>query len=194
MTSRMELPTSERVYKQQHNLEQHTASLIRRRLLALARIAFGLAWAVAAWLKWQPAFLHGLPTLLQGAMDGQPVLVARWIGFWFHIVQGQPLLFAYLIASIESLLAVCFLFGIGTNIASVVGCLYALGLWSVAEGFGGPYVAGQSTDIGTAFPYAILCLVMACVGAGRYYGLDGLLALRRVQVKSRMIEQHYRRY
>ncbi len=56
--------------------------------------------------------------------------------------------------------------------------MLSLGIWSVPEGFGGPYVAGQSTDMGTAFPYAILCCIMLCVNAGRYYALDTLLASR----------------
>ena len=41
-----------------------------------------------------------------------------------------------------------------------------------------PYKPGESTDIGTAFPYIILFLLLLVVSAGRYYGIDYWLTPR----------------
>ena len=57
-------------------------------------------------------------------------------------------------------------------LTSIVGIFLSLGIWSIPEGFGGPYLPGQTTDIGTAFPYVLLFILLLCLSAGRYYGLD----------------------
>ena len=152
--------------------------ITRERCIGLLRMMFGIAWAVAAWLKWQPAFINGFADTIKAAMDGQPHVVQMWIGFWLAIVNVNPTLFAVMEAATETLLAVCFVLGLLTDVACVIGMLLALGIWSIPEAFGGPYIAGQSTDIGTAFPYAILCALLLCVRAGNYYGIDHLLASR----------------
>jgi thiosulfate dehydrogenase (quinone) large subunit len=151
---------------------------IHQRYICILRIAFGVTWAVAAWLKWQPAFRSAFAATVKGAIEGQPYAIQAWIGFWLRIIDLNPTLFAALEATMETLLALCFLLGLFTNIACVVGMLLSLGIWSIPEGFGGPYIAGHSTDIGTAFPYAILCALLLCANAGRYYALDRLLLFR----------------
>lgn len=146
-------------------------------------MAFGVAWAVAAWLKWQPAFIRGFADTVRSAMEGQPHVVQVWIGFWLTIINVNPRLFAVFEATTETLLALCFLLGMFTNGACIVGMLLSFGIWAVPEGFGGPYVAGQSTDIGTAFPYILLSAFLLCVRAGSYYSLDHLL-MSRLKVRS----------
>ncbi|HEV2654918.1 MAG TPA: DoxX family protein [Ktedonobacteraceae bacterium] len=147
----------------------------RQRWLGILRILFGVVWAVAAALKWQPAFIKGFADIVQGAMDGQPQPVKLWIAFWLGIIHVNPSLFAHMEAITETALALCFILGAFTNLACVVGILLSLGIWTVAEGFGGPYIPGQTVDVGTALPYAILCGVLLCASAGQYYGLDHLL-------------------
>src|SRR5205823_12333609 len=66
-------------------------------------------------------------------------------------------------------LAVFLVIGLLNNLTCVVGIVWSLGIWSIAEGFGGPYQPGQSTDIGTAFVYALMFGVLLAVAAGRYY-------------------------
>jgi len=95
-----------------------------------------------------------------------------WISFWTNLVSVNPLLFARIEATIETAIAVFLIFGILSNLTSVVGILLSLGIWSTAEGFGGPLIPGQSTDIGTAFAYAVLFAVFLCLSAGRYHGVD----------------------
>jgi thiosulfate dehydrogenase (quinone) large subunit len=154
----------------------------RERGIGILRIGFGVAWAVAAWLKWQPAFISGFADTVKGAMDGQPHIVQVWLSFWLAVIQVNPILFAVMEATAETLLALCFLLGLFTDVACIAGALLALGIWAIPEGFGGPYVAGQSTDIGTAFPYIILSALLLCARAGSYYSLDNLLPPRLRQL------------
>lgn len=147
-------------------------------LIGIGRIAFGISWAVAAWLKWQPAFIQSFMNTVGGATNGQPAIIKLWIGTWAGIVHVNPIFFAIAAASTETALALCFLLGAFTNTASVVGLCWSLIIWSAPEGFGGPYIMGQSTDIGTAFPYAIICLLLLAVSSGRYLGLDTTLTAR----------------
>jgi|SRR5579859_6450004 len=161
-----------------HTLDRSTPKNWRPKVVGALRVAFGLVWAVAAWLKWQPDFQNHFLNQVSAAKDGQPSLVEGWISFWIHVVSTNPLLFARVEASIETALAVCLILGVFSNLTSLVGLLLSLGIWSTAEGFGGPYKLGESTDIGTALPYAIVFAILFCVSAGYYYGLDRWLAPR----------------
>ncbi|HUY60732.1 MAG TPA: DoxX family protein [Candidatus Dormibacteraeota bacterium] len=100
-----------------------------------------------------------------------------WIHFWHHIVGVDPRLFAYLVAGIETALAVSLILGLFTNLFAVVGTATALVIWTVAEGFGGPYVIG-STDIGAAIIYAFVYAALVLGGAGMTLGLDRRLTPR----------------
>jgi nitrite reductase (NO-forming) len=144
----------------------------REKGIGISRIIFDLAWAVAAVLKWQPQFQQTFVDQISGAGAGQPAPIMGWISFWTNLVSVNPLLFARIEATTETAIAVCLIFGILSNLTSVVGILLSLGIWSTAEGFGGPLIPGHSTDIGTAFAYAVLFAVLLCLSAGRYYGVD----------------------
>ena len=150
----------------------------RERGVGLARIIFGLVYAVAATLKWQPQFQNTFVDQISAARDGQPALIQAWISFWANLVSFNPLLFARIEASTETAIAVFLIFGLFSNLTSIVGILLSLGIWSTAEGFGGPFIPGQSTDIGTALPYAILFAVLLFLSAGRYYGVDQWLTAK----------------
>lgn len=150
----------------------------RERGVGISRIIFGLVYIVAATLKWQPGFQHTFLDQVMAAKDGQPALVQAWISFWVHLVSINPLLFAQLLAITESALALCLLLGIFSNLTYIVGIVLTLGIWSVPEGFGGPYVAGRSTDIGAGLLYTIVFAILLCLSAGRYYGLDRWLTPR----------------
>jgi thiosulfate dehydrogenase (quinone) large subunit len=150
----------------------------RERGVGLARIIFGLVFGVAAVLKWQPQFQNTFVQQISAASDGQPAPIQAWLSFWTHLVSINPLLFARLEATTETAIAVFLIFGILSNLTYIVGISLSLGIWSTAEAFGGPYVPGQSTDIGTAFPYAILFAVLLFLSAGRYYGVDQWLTAK----------------
>ena len=165
---------------------QHTAISSRRSIamnwrergVGIARILFGLVYVVATALKWQPQFQNTFVQQISAASDGQPAPIQAWISFWTHLISINPLLFARIEATTETVIAVFLIFGILGNLTSIVGIFLSLGIWSTAEGFGGPFIPGQSTDIGTAFPYAILFAVLLFLSAGRYYGVDQWLTAK----------------
>ena len=150
----------------------------RARAIACLRVAFGLVWAVAAWLKWQPAFQQPFLAQITTAGNGQPPAVQAWIAFWGTLIGHNPLLFARLEASTETTLAVLLILGLFSNLSYVVGILLTLGIWAIPEAFGGPYQPGQTTDIGTALPYALLFGALLVLSAGRFYALDQWLTPR----------------
>ena len=112
-----------------------------------------------------------MPSFLSGALDGQPSLVKAWIGFWITIISVNPHVFGIVIALSESALAVALLLGIFSNLAAMGGVLLTLGIWSTAEGFGGPYKVG-STDVGTAIIYAFVFVALFLAQPGLRSGLD----------------------
>ena len=139
--------------------------------IGLLRIIFGIVWAIDAWFKWQPDFIHKFTDYLTGAQDGQPAAVQAWISFWVKVVQVDPHLFAYIVAIGETAVAIALVFGVLSNLADVGGALLMLVVWSTAEGFGGPYAAG-STDIGAAIIYVLVFAGLFLSSAGLYLGLD----------------------
>lgn len=150
----------------------------RTKGIAAVRILFGLIWAINAWFKWHPVFQRNIVETVTGAKNGQPGLVQAWITLWGHIVASNPMLFARTLATTETAIAVLLILGLLGNLTDVVGILLALGIWSTAEGFGGPYRPGDSTDIGTAIIYAVVFAILLLISASRYYGLDQRLTPR----------------
>jgi nitrite reductase (NO-forming) len=150
----------------------------RQRALAAVRIAFGLAWATDASLKWLPGFANGsfLGTL-KGARDGQPGAVKTWINFWVDIFNSNPHVWAHLLGAAESVIAVCLILGAFTNLICVLGGLLSLGIWTTAEGLGGPYMSG-STDISASIVYVMVFAALAITAAGGVWGADAWLRPR----------------
>ena len=63
----------------------------------------------------------------------------------------------------------------------VVGAVYTALIWATAEGFGGPYVPGASTDVGAAIIYTLLFLTLLINDAGVGFSrlsLDSILERR----------------
>lgn len=153
-------------------------SVGRVRVIAVVWVVFGLVWAIDATLKWLPAFAqNSFIGTLQGARLGQSSAVQGWINLWLNVLQGEPMLYARLLAVAESLLALCLLVGAFTNIACVLGGLLSLAIWTTAEGFGGPYVAGGN-DIGASIIYVLVFVVLVASAAGSQWGLDSWLRPR----------------
>ena len=136
--------------------------------IAILRIAFGAIWAVDASLKWQPAFRANFQQILSGAAQGQPGFLGWWFGLWQLVVSGRAPLFSILTASTETYLAAALITGFARRFTYSLGILYGLFVWSVAEGFGGPYMPGTTTDVGAAIIYSLLFLALLLVDAGRF--------------------------
>lgn len=144
---------------------------------AILRIALGVIWAINAWLKWQPDFIQNFTGYLNDAMTGQPPAVQSWIQFWQGVVQINPAAYAVLVAILETALALSLIFGFFSNVGYIGGAILALIIWSVAEGFGGPYGPG-ATDIGAAIIYVPAFVALFLASAGLTWGLDSWLAPR----------------
>jgi nitrite reductase (NO-forming) len=145
--------------------------------LTMLRIAFGVIWAVDASLKWQPAFQANFQQILSGVAKGQPGFLNWWFGLWQFVVSGRAPLFGIMTASTETYLAVALVTGFARKFTYTVGILYGLFVWSVAEGFGGPYMPGTTTDVGAAIIYSLLFGALLIVDAGRF-SVDHLIERR----------------
>jgi uncharacterized membrane protein YphA (DoxX/SURF4 family) len=153
------------------SLAETTLSPWRWKGIAGLRIVFGLVWAIDAWFKWQPDFIHKFTDYLSGALDGQPPAVAAWINFWINVVKVDPHFFAYAVAIGETAVALGLIFGALSNLTNIGGILLSVVIWATAEGFGGPYTPG-STDIGAAIIYVLVFVGLFLANAGMYYGVD----------------------
>lgn len=141
------------------------------------RIVFGLVWAIDAGFKWRPSFTHDFVTYLTGGQAGQPALVRGWISLWIDVINVDPTFYAYVVRIAETGLAIALLFGVFSNLAYIGGGLLSLSIYTTAEGFGGPYVAG-STDIGASIIYFIVFALLFFAHAGLYVGYDKWLTPR----------------
>lgn len=135
------------------------------RHVAILRIVFGLMWLVDAAFKWQPSFRNGFLDQITSAGQAQPSWLNAWFRFWSTFLGHNPHLFALLIAIIESLIALALTFGFARRTTYLGAAVFSLLIWSVAEGFGGPY-SRNSTDIGAAVTYAVVFFAL--------YGLERL--------------------
>src|ERR1700676_1770896 len=124
------------------------------------RVVFGLVWLVDAFFKWQPGFRSNFAAVIQGMANTQPGGVRAWFQFWAFIATNTGHLLADLTAVSETTIAVALILGVARRPLYVLGALYALFVWAVGEGFGGPYALGTSTDVGAALIYT---LVFACL-------------------------------
>jgi nitrite reductase (NO-forming) len=119
------------------------------------RIAFGIIWAIDAALKWLPGFRASYMDTIMGQADGQPGWSRWWFDFWIRLQHPQAMFFAYLVAVIETLIAVCLIAGFARKTTYLAAIVFSVLIWATAEGFGGPYTSGAS-DIGTAIIYVVV--------------------------------------
>jgi nitrite reductase (NO-forming) len=135
------------------------------------RIAFGVIWLIDAALKWLPGFRAGYMGSIMGIRDGQPGWLRPWFTFWINLQHPDAALFAYLVAVIETLIAVALIAGFARKCTYIAATVFSVLIWATAEGFGGPYTSGAA-DIGTAVIYALvfagLLALSAYAGPARY--------------------------
>lgn len=155
-----------------------SAGLVSR--LLVLRIGFGLVWALDAYLKWQPAFVHEYAGDVGSASKGQPDVLRPWFHFWRRVVEMSPHGLAYATAVVETLIAAGLLLGLGRRVLYIGGAVWSLAIWTIPEGFGGSFVAG-ATDIGTAIMYAFLFFAL--------YSIESLPAATDALTLDRKIER-----
>lgn len=132
--------------------------LVRRYFVV--RLGFAAIWLVDASLKWLPGFRAGFVDTIRERAAGQPGWLHPWFHFWIRVTSHAPTTFAVLIACAETAICVSLLLGLLQRAGFVFGTVFALLVWGVGEGFGGPYTGG-ATDIGCAVMYAVLFVSLA---------------------------------
>jgi uncharacterized membrane protein YphA (DoxX/SURF4 family) len=135
------------------------------------RVSFGIIWLIDATLKWLPGFRAGYMDTIMGQAQGQPGWLKPWFDFWINLQHPRVAFFAYLVAAVETLIAVALIAGFARKITYISAAVFSLLIWATAEGFGGPYTSGAA-DIGTAIIYAVvfmgLLALSAYAGPARY--------------------------
>ncbi len=144
------------------------------------RVIFGLVWLIDGIFKFIFDTPDMFPQFIQAAGQGQPAWLMPWFSFWSGAVSSNPAFWLYLIGACEILLGLALIFGFLRKVAYSLGIVLSLLIWSVPEGFGGPY-GPSSTDIGTAIIYAIVFIALILIntefGPSRY-SLDALIEKR----------------
>jgi uncharacterized membrane protein YphA (DoxX/SURF4 family) len=131
------------------------------------RTTFGMIWLIDAVLKWLPGFRSGYMGMISGAGQGQPGWLRPWFSFRADLQSPHPAVYAYLVAVLETLVALAILFGVARKVSYFAAAAFSVVIWAAAEGSGGPYTSGAS-DIGTAIIYALvfMCLLTLAVYTG----------------------------
>lgn len=128
-------------------------------LTSAVRAAFGIIWAVDAFLAWQPAFSAHYVGYLENAAQGQPAWLGSWFAFWLAVVTPHASLFVWLTRLLDTLVALGLLLGLVRRWIYVIGGGFSLLIWATAEGLGGPYVAGTS-NLGPALAYVLVFVAL----------------------------------
>jgi uncharacterized membrane protein YphA (DoxX/SURF4 family) len=135
------------------------------------RVSFGIIWLIDAILKWLPGFRSDYMNVIMGQAQGQPGWLKPWFDFWINLQHPRAMFFAYLVAAVETLIAVALIAGFARKVTYISAATFSLLIWATAEGFGGPYTSGAA-DIGTAIIYAVVFLgllaLSAYAGTARY--------------------------
>ncbi len=135
------------------------------------RVSFGIIWLIDAVLKWLPGFRSGYMDTIMGQAQGQPGWLRPWFNFWINLQHPRVMFFAYLVAVVETLIAIALIAGFARKLTYLSAIGFSLLIWATAEGFGGPYTSGAA-DIGTAVIYAVvfagLLVLGAYAGTARY--------------------------
>jgi nitrite reductase (NO-forming) len=134
-------------------------SLWPRVFAGAIRAAFGLAWGLDTYFKWQPDFYNNYQTYISSIIPGQPSWLMPWFNFWNNLIALNPSVFSWATRIIEAIIALGLLLGFGRKWIYMLGGFFALLIWAIPEGFGGPYTPG-ATDVGAGLIYAFLFLAL----------------------------------
>ena len=145
--------------------------------VTLFRIAFGIVWLVDVAIKFLWLQPSDVIKLVQKASQGQPAWLHPWYNFWTASLTSTPTAFLHGIGLIELSLGCALVLGFLRKSAYLCGIMLSLMIWSIVEGFGGPYGPG-STDVGAAIMYAFIFVAIIIVErSSNYdrYSLDVLI-------------------
>jgi uncharacterized membrane protein YphA (DoxX/SURF4 family) len=144
------------------------------------RIGFGIIWGIDAGLKWRTSFRTSYLSQLTDAAKGQASWLHPWFNFWINLQRPSVSFFAYMVAALETVIAVALILGFARKTTYIIGAAFSVLIWSTAEGFGGPYTS-QSNDIGTAVIYALVFISLLALSAQcgtNRYSVDAVIEPR----------------
>jgi|GEM_PF-481733 len=145
--------------------------------VTLFRIAFGIVWLVDGGIKFLCLQPSDVIKLVQNASQGQPAWLHPWFNFWTASLTSTPTAFLHGIGLIELSVGCALVLGFLRKSAYLCGIMLSMMIWSIVEGFGGPYGPG-STDVGAAIMYAFIFVAIIIVErSSNYnkYSLDVLI-------------------
>jgi len=150
------------------NAQSSHVSIPRQAPIAL--LIYGALWAFDAFWKWHPSFIGNFLSFLTPAVKGQPTWIAVYIEFVITVISAiGGTVFGVITAIIESLIALSLLTKSLLRYGLLLGVIWSLGIWTTAEGWGGPYGAGFSSTpmpgdiLGNAINYAYIFLLLMAV-------------------------------
>jgi uncharacterized membrane protein YphA (DoxX/SURF4 family) len=144
-------------------------------LKSFIRIILGIVWLIDGYLKFSPGFIDSFPALIKS--EGQPSWLQPWFNFWSSVTAANAAPFVYATGALEVALGAALVLGFMRKVAYLGGMVLSLLIWTIPEGFGGPYGPG-STDIGTGVIYSFLFLsliIINTISGPSKYSLDFLL-------------------
>ncbi|HWE56442.1 MAG TPA: hypothetical protein VG435_13080 [Acidimicrobiales bacterium] len=102
------------------------------------RRILGALWLIDAILQAQPAFFGAdwWRSDLAGSSMGEPAAIRHSILWAVGIIAAHPALWNSVFVAVQALLGLALLTGRGDRLAIVASLPWALGVWSVGEGFG----------------------------------------------------------
>src|SRR5215470_15137863 len=103
-------------------------------------------------------------------------MTSPWYNFWIASLTSTPAAFLHGIGLIELALGLVLVIGFLRKSVYLGGIILSLMIWSIVEGFGGPYKSG-STDIGAAIMYALTFVTIIIVERSSNYSKYSLDAL-----------------
>ncbi len=146
----------------------------------IVALVFGTLWAIDGYFKFQMGLYKLLPGKVLAASAGQPAFLRGWYSWWYSFVSANPVLAANGTGILEFMIAFSLIFGFARKIAYFGGIALALLIWSVVEGFGGPYGPGSVT-VGQSNIYALgllFLMVFSSTYGSNPYTLDRLIEKR----------------
>lgn len=136
-------------------------------LAILLRITFGVIWLIDSAFKFGSQIPATILAMIQNSIQGD--WLVPWYTFWYKLLSVDTQAWIYFVGVCEVLLGLVLVLGFMRKIALSLGMLLSFFIWSVAEGFGGPYNA-TSTDIGASIIYILVFFALMIFSA--MYGAD----------------------
>lgn len=124
------------------------------------RMLFGSIWMADGLLRFLPGTYSQLSYwLVVMVEDGQPPWLMGWLSAWASFIAGNPVFWWYGFGLMELAIGFCLFTGFLRRPVYLLGLALSIFLWTVPQGFGGPYGPG-STDMGTGILYAVVFLAL----------------------------------